>query len=111
MEAYAIQLDEKLQPDNVPTYITSKKHSGIENANSVLYTIEGSLLHFAIPVAILMIIITGLRMVIYGDESDQIDNLKQGLKWSVIGLIIVILSYSLVKITISLSIEAATSVS
>ena len=109
MKAYAkVQLDGDLKPENAVSYGTgSSIADGVFTANTVLHTIEGALLFFAVPIAILAIITAGLQMVKGGHESEEIDKAKNNLKWSIIGLLLIILSYSLVKIVITFTIKAA----
>ena len=106
MKTYAVQLEDSYKPKNIPGY-NSSGETGVAQTNIVLHTIQGSLLYFAIPVTILAIIVAGLKMVVYGDESEEIDKAKDTLKWSVIGLFVIILSYSIIKIVITISLKAA----
>lgn len=59
---------------------------------------SGALISIAAPIAVVMIIISGFMLVINSGESEKKDEALNMLKWSVIGLVIVILSWSLVRI-------------
>lgn len=67
----------------------------------ILQTIAGALLYFAAPLAVILIGIAAFNMVIGGADSDKLEQSKKHLTWTIIGLFVIILSYSLVRITIT----------
>jgi hypothetical protein len=73
----------------------------------VLQIIAGGLLYFAAPVAIIMIAMAAFGIVMGGAESEKIEQSKKNLTWSVIGLLVIILSYSIVRFAIGFAIKAA----
>lgn len=130
MIANAYQIDPSLRPSNLPfniDYDTSYQE-GCSNlpegeelpenclepsqANSVLILeiIAGALLIFAAPITIVIIAVSGLRMVVGGASPDQIEAAKKGLIYAIVGLIVIMLSYTIVKITIKLAVESAQAV-
>ena len=51
--------------------------------------------------AVLMIIISGFRYITARGDEEQVTSAKQGLQWSVIGLGIIVLSYVIVRASLS----------
>lgn len=72
-----------------------------------LQILAGGLLYFAAPLAIIIIVFTGFNMVFKGAESDKIEESKRSLTWTALGLLLIILSYSLVRIVINMALKAA----
>jgi Type IV secretion system pilin len=67
----------------------------------ILQTIAGSLLYFATPLAVILIGFGAFNMVMGGADSEQLEQSKKHLTWTVIGLFLIILSYTLVRIIIT----------
>lgn len=104
----AYQIDESYRPINSPFELSKElKSNNVSATRTVLEIIAGSLLYFAAPVAIIMIAYGGLSMVIGGAESEKLEEAKKHLTWSLIGLGIIILSYSIVRIAIQFTISVA----
>jgi hypothetical protein len=59
--------------------------------------IRGVLL-FAGIVALFMIIISGIRMILSGGDSKNVEAAKKSLTYSIIGLIIILLSFFIVNV-------------
>ncbi len=49
-------------------------------------------------VAVLMIVIAGFRMVLSRGNESAVKNAQETIKWAVIGLVIAVLSYSIITI-------------
>jgi len=105
----AYQIDPSYRPSNEPFALdTQIKTQGASGATIiVLNIIAGALLYFAAPIGIIMIIWSGSSMVMFGAEQEKLDAAKKHLTWSVIGLVLIILSYSLVKVIITAIVGAA----
>ncbi len=106
--AQAYSIPEEFRPNNAPLGnfdYTSENAGGI--TITILQILAGSLLYFAAPVAIIITIMAAFTLVIGGADSEKTEQAKKHLTWSVVGLFIIILSYSIVKIIISLVINAA----
>jgi len=73
----------------------------------VLQIIAGGLLYFASPVAVIFIVVSAFTMVTGGADSEKIEQSKKSLTWAVIGLLVIILSYSIVRAVISTTLKAA----
>ena len=109
--ANAYQIPPEYKPINQPFGFTGDQVGTGENAANrtilVLQIITGGLLYFAAPVGVLMVAISGLKMIIGGDTPDKLTEAKNGIIWTVIGLLVIILSYSIVRIVLTILIEAA----
>jgi hypothetical protein len=103
------QIDPSFRPANEPFALDKEiKEQGASGATVVILNIiAGALLYFAVPVGVIMIVWAGSSMVINGAEQEKLDAAKKHLTWSVIGLVVIILSYSLVKIIITMIVRAA----
>lgn len=106
---HAYQIDPSYRPSNAPFALEkSIKEQGASGSTIIiLQIIAGALLYFAVPVGVIMIAWAGGSMVIFGAEQEKLDAAKKHLTWSIIGLVVIILSYSLVKIIITAIVKAA----
>jgi len=107
-QALAFGIPSKYKPSNLPFGFTSRSIESGENAVSgiilILQIIEGSLLFFAGPIAVIMVAYTGLKMIITGNAEGFASG-KKSLLWTTLGLVAIILSYSIVRIAITLLLE------
>lgn len=108
----AYQVDPSFRPDNSPFGLedelgSDKKEGAINATNIVLQIIAGGLLYFAAPMAIIMIGLGAFNMVMYGSESEKVEEAKKHLTWSIVGLFVIILSYAIVKILITFVVVVA----
>jgi len=53
-------------------------------------------------VAVLLIVIAGLQYIFSGGDVDKIEKANRTIKWSLIGLIVIIMSWSLLKTILEL---------
>lgn len=106
---HAYQIDPSYRPSNEPFALENEiKVGGASGATIVvLQLIAGALLYFAVPIGVIAIVFSGSNMVMNGAEQEKLDGAKKHLTWSVIGLITVILSYSIVRIIIGAILKAA----
>lgn len=106
---HAYQIDPSLRPSNEPFALDKEiEETGASGATIVvLQIIAGALLYFAIPIGVIAIVFSGSSMVLYGAEQEKLDAAKKHLTWSIIGLVTVILSYSIVRIIIGAILKAA----
>ncbi len=99
-------LDPALKPDNSPGVVIGNDtlgNAGAEAAfgNYVLQVVAGGLITVAAPVAIIIIAIAGLIATVSHGDQGLIDKAKKTLTWAVIGLVIIIFSWVIVKAVIS----------
>ena len=103
--AHAYNIDSDLRPVNQP--LGSIGTQGAENGTIILLQIiAGGLLYFAAPVATIAVAFAAFDMVMGGAESEKLEQSKKFLTWAVIGLILIIMSYSLTKIIITIISQA-----
>ena len=100
-----IVLDPTLKPDNSPGVVVDPKtldSAGAETAfaNYMLQVLAGGLITVAAPVAIIIIAISGLFAVVSHGDQKLIDRAKSTLTWAIIGLVIIIFSWVIVRTTI-----------
>ncbi len=101
-----VTLDNSFKPDNSPGVIIANKDLQGANgsavfANYLLQMMAGALISVAAPVAILVIAIAGLIATLSHGDDGLIKRAKDTLKWAVIGLVIIIFSWAIVRATIS----------
>jgi hypothetical protein len=106
-----VVLDPNLKPDNSPgviigTETLSKNGAEAAFGNYVLQIIAGGLITVAAPVAIIIIAISGLIAVVSHGDQGLIDKARKTLTWAIIGLIVIIFSWVIVKAVISVVISA-----
>jgi len=104
--AHANQINPDLRPINSPF---SNQFGGTPEQATlrILQLIAGALLYFAAPIAVIMIIIAAFNMQGGGADSEKLEQSKKALSWTLIGLIVIILSYSIVRGIIALLLQAA----
>ncbi|MCX6734095.1 MAG: pilin [Candidatus Peregrinibacteria bacterium] len=106
----AIGIPSELQPQNVPLKglnetITQQVAAGgqdgaVTAANTVLQYVANLLLFFAAPLAVLFIARAGADYAFALGEDSKIESAKRELTWSLIGLVLVMFSYVLVRVII-----------
>lgn len=108
-EVQAYSIPNEFRPQNEPFSLKYGEGpvQGSTATIQILQIIAGGLLYFAVPVAVIIISIAGLQMVTGGAESEKLEESKKNLTWAVIGLILIILSYSAVKFVISFIFNSA----
>lgn len=108
---FAYTIPEEFRPINEPLNIGQELGTTAAGTTSgtilVLQILAGGLLYFAAPIAIIIIVMTGSQMAMLGAESEKIEEAKRSLTWAVLGLLLIIFSYSLVRIIINAALQAA----
>lgn len=105
VHAGAAPIDTSLRPENIPFSLDYSKDANT-NTITVLNIIAGALLYFAVPGAILVIIYGSFQMLMGQGDPDKIDEGKKTVTWSAAGLLLMILSYSIVRIVLDITIKA-----
>ena len=110
--ANAYQIDEKFRPNNEPFDEINYDYAPNNTPGSfatilILQLIAGTLLYFAAPVAIVMLAAAGWQMTTGGAETEKLEQAKKNITWTIVGLLAIILSYSIVKFAIGFVIIAA----
>ena len=102
-----LTLDNSFKPDNSPGVIIATKDLQGDSGSAVfgnylLQMMAGALISIAAPIAILIIAIAGLIATISHGDDGLIKRAKDTLKWAVIGLIVIIFSWVIVRATITI---------
>jgi len=101
----AYSMPEEFKPDNLPFDISNGTTDSVDSGETqiirVLQVISGALLYFAAPLAVLSIGMTAFNMSMGSGNAEKIEASKKQLTWAILGLVLVILSYTIVKIVIS----------
>ncbi|MEK7146138.1 MAG: hypothetical protein AAB802_03045 [Patescibacteria group bacterium] len=99
-----IQLDDGLRPDNLPTFEASdavNEENPETAATQTIILFVGNLLSqvllFAGAVTILFLIIAGANYIFAFGKDERIEKGKRGIFWAIVGLLIIMLSYSIVR--------------
>lgn len=105
---FAYQLDTKYKPANAPSFIkaTDANKPADQIAVIVLQTLAGAMLYFAAPVAVILIVMAAFTITSAAGETEKIDQGKKHLTWAIIGLLLIILSYSTARYVILMIIRA-----
>ena len=72
-----------------------------QNVNSIIKVITSTLLFILGVVAIIMIIISGIKYVTSSGDASKIASAKNTLMYSIVGLIVAIASYAIVEFVLS----------
>lgn len=104
--AFAYQINNDFRPINLPFGLEYEKNSAETNTIIILQILAGGLLYFAAPLAIILIGIASITMIVGGAETDKVDQAKKNLTWTVLGLLIIIMSYSIVRAVITYVVKA-----
>ncbi len=95
-----VSLDPNLHPEYAPVVVIQGGTSA-DYGNYFLQLIAGGLLYLAAPVAILIIAISGLRYVTSHGDQNALEGAKKTLEWAIIGLLVIMLAYGIVRVVIS----------
>lgn len=73
---------------------------GAENILDLLALIANFIFNLGVPVAVIIIIISGIRMLVSGGKPAAYQKGVDGLKWSIVGLAVLLIGkgfFSLIK--------------
>lgn len=110
----AVTLDNSLRPDNLPTYdfdsVAANSEQNPETAATqaiILFVgnLVSQVLVFAGAIAILFVIVSGGTYIFAFGDDTKIDKGKRGLFWSLMGLMVILLSYAITRGVISIIIK------
>lgn len=104
---YAYEIDPSYRPINQPFGNQTYSGRASDSTIVVLQVISGALLYLAAPVAVIILVMAGFNLVMGGAESEQLDTAKKQITWALIGLALIILSYSIVRAILDTAIQAA----
>jgi hypothetical protein len=107
----AYEIPQEYTPKNTPfqdTFIPGSNTAPETVTNQILYRLSGALLYFASPLAIIMIGVSAFKITSSGADSEGIEQGKKQLTWAILGLVLIILSWALVRYVIEFVIRAGT---
>lgn len=109
----AIQLDPNLLPDGVAEFDIVETDGvdigGEEAATQSLILFVGNVISqvllFAGAVSIIFLMISGANYILAFGKDERIEKGKRGIFWSLMGLLVILLSYSIVRGAIALLLQ------
>lgn len=120
--AAGVGIDPLLRPGGAPTVSGQnpdvsgdenirKERAGIEYRERgirdyILFKIVNVLLGIAGIAAVFFIILNGFQLIISAGKEETITQHKKGLMWAVVGLLLIILSYSIIRFVVSVPFQA-----
>jgi len=102
--AAGVQIDPNLHPEYAPVVIISGGTEA-DYGNYFLQLIAGGLLYLAGPVAILFIAFSGFQYVTSHGDQNALESAKKTLEWAIIGLVVIILAYAIVRVVIDIALN------
>lgn len=114
----AIQIPDTLRPDNLPDWDTAAATDAAHPETAATQTVilfvgnmVSQILLFMATIAIFFVILAGANYIFAFGKDERIERGKRGLFWSLAGLIIVLISYSIVQGVISIILQVDSSAS
>jgi disulfide bond formation protein DsbB len=113
----AVQLDDSFRPENLPTFemqeAVDPNHPETAATQSLIYYIGNFIsqaLLFTGALAVIFLIIAGLNYIFAFGKDERIERGKLGVMWSLIGLLMILLSYAIVQGILQLVVQVDESV-
>ena len=98
-----VSLPDEYHPIYAPAVNIGAGANEADYGNYYLQLIAGGLLYLAAPIAVFMIAFQGSSLVTAAGDETKITEAKKGITYSAIGLIVVMLSFAIVKAAITLT--------
>lgn len=99
----AIQLDDNFRPNNLPTMDAEEAVGDNPEtaATNTLIMFVGNIISqvllFTGALTIIFLIIAGVNYILAYGKDERIEKGKRGMFWSLVGLIVILLSYAIVQ--------------
>ncbi|MFH1218660.1 MAG: hypothetical protein V1679_02365 [Candidatus Peregrinibacteria bacterium] len=107
----AYTVPEEYMPQNLPFGGNNEVYKTEDGASTativILQVLSGSLLFFAAPLAVVVIVFAAWDLVMGSAETEKRDQAKKNITWAIIGLILILLSYTAVRAIIKVALETA----
>jgi len=106
---FGYSIPEEYKPDNAPFAIdfgSNETDTPEAPLIFILQVISGTLLYIAAPLAVIAIAMSAFGMVSSTGEAEKIEGSKKQLKWAILGLLLTIFSYAIVKGIITIAFES-----
>jgi len=91
-----VQINEDLRPEYAANIEVPEEAGRAGLANALLQIVSGALIYLAGPIAVFMLALGGLRYVVSRGDQTQMEEAKKTITWSIIGLVVIILSWAIV---------------
>lgn len=75
----------------------------VENTKITILKISENILGFAGIIAVLMLVIAGIRLIVAAGNQENLQNVRKQIIWTILGLILIILAFLIIKNIIDLS--------
>lgn len=112
----AIQVPDTFRPDNLPDWDTAAATDPAHPETAATQTVilfvgnmVSQILLFMATIAIFFVILAGANYIFAFGKDERIERGKRGLFWSLAGLIIILVSYSIVQGVISIILQVDSS--
>ncbi len=96
-----VTLKDDLKPTYAPGTIVKKSEDSnrapATYGNFVLQILAGGLIYVAAPVAVIVLAVAGLFYVTSASNPKNADKAKEAVKWAIIGLLVIIFSWVIVR--------------
>ena len=105
---FGYSIPKQYQPSNTPFALDFELNDSTNPETPlilILQIIAGTLLYIAAPLAVISIVMAAFTMVSSTGTPEKIETGKKHLKWAIIGLMIIIFSYAIVKAVMTIAFE------
>jgi len=102
-----VTLPDELRPEYLPTkkILTLTQNVKVEaQVQSIVGDLLSTAMYLTGGVAVIIIIIAGIRYAVSGGEDDQITKAKDTIKWTLVGLLILFTSLSIIRFVVQLTV-------
>lgn len=109
--AQGIRIDPLLRPENAPTISGQADESALEYEEyrvraEIIRRVSNIILGLAGIVAIYFIITNSWFLILAAGSEEKITQHKKGIAWALLGLVFIILSYSIIRFIVELPFTA-----
>lgn len=92
----------KIPPDLIPNNVPFINDYKPEQINTFLYILIGGLMVISVSLAIFFIFQGGFSYIISRGSDDTTGKAKKGITWAILGLLLIIFAYQVVKVVLDL---------
>ncbi len=103
VNANGVKIDDALHPGNLPTLQDSAPENLANGVNTYIYALIGALALVAGGLTVFFIFDAGFNFLSSMGSDDKINKAKKELTWAILGFLLMIVSYQLVKLLIWLA--------
>jgi hypothetical protein len=100
-----VKIDPTLKPQYAADVEIKEGARRETQARTIMELLAGSLIYLAGPLAVFMLALGGLRYVMSHGDQTQMEEAKKTITYAIIGLIVIVLSYAIVRNVINLTLS------